>query len=182
MLKIKKEVLLALSLVLISILMMSCSKDTTEAETEKEIQENITLCEDECIESSCDNLEFIDCVDGEDGCKKQQSKGKVLEECRVECFSDLNCKSGQVCTDFNKCLTLPEETQSLDNIFKEKKDELEKQKLLDDKLDRCTKMCAGDRYSVLAIKDLCYDDCYQVYYNKGEEELDQHMINLSQNP
>lgn len=184
MLKTKKEVLIILSLFLISILILSCSKDITEAESEIEmnIQETFHPCEDECTIPSCNDLEFIDCIEDENECKKQQNKGKILDECRVECFSDLNCKSGQVCTDFNKCLTLPEETQSLDNILKEKKEELEKQKLLDDKLDRCTKMCAGERYSVPAVKDQCYNNCYQIYYNQGEEGLDKHMINLSQNP
>ncbi|MCX6742066.1 MAG: hypothetical protein NTX24_02735 [Candidatus Pacearchaeota archaeon] len=40
------------------------------------------------------------------------------------------------------------------------------------KLDKCTKLCAGEDIEIPAVKDECYSSCYQIYYYGGEKELD----------
>lgn len=174
-------------LTLLSILLLSCKEDSTPSEPIQppgpiQPTENQSICEDECEAPSCENYEYIDCIPDENNCKKTENKGIILGKCKVECLSNLNCKTGQVCADHHKCITLPDKTQSLDNLFKQKKQEMENQRLIDDKLERCAKLCADDRYYILAVKDRCNNDCFQVYYNKGDAGLDEYMINLSQNP
>lgn len=40
------------------------------------------------------------------------------------------------------------------------------------KLNECTKLCSGEDINIPAVKSDCYSTCYQVYYNLGEQGLD----------
>jgi hypothetical protein len=46
---------------------------------------------------------------------------------------------------------------------------------ISDKLDACTRSCAGDEYDIPAMRQYWYDDCYESYYYNGEEELDKQI-------
>lgn len=62
-------------------------------------------CNDECSKPLClgDNKKTLyDCVKKEDGCKHLESKGMLINECGVECFSESDCKSDERCSS-NKC-------------------------------------------------------------------------------
>jgi len=42
-----------------------------------------------------------------------------------------------------------------------------------DKIDECTKLCAGDDYNIPEVKAVFYSTCYDINYYGGEEALDE---------
>lgn len=62
-------------------------------------------CNDECSQPLCsgDNKKvFYDCVRKEDSCKHLESKGMLIGQCGIQCFSEEDCKSDERCFN-NKC-------------------------------------------------------------------------------
>lgn len=43
------------------------------------------------------------------------------------------------------------------------------------KIDKCTKLCAGEDVDIPAVKADCYSSCYQIYYYGGETDLDEYI-------
>ncbi len=112
----------------------------------------------------------------------------------------------RVCTDVNGCgisKNKPSETQSCEykiqqetkqsdiapsydsekleeslNALKELAESLEKQQGIHDKIDECTKLCAGEDIDIPYVKSACHSDCYQIYYYTGEEGLDEYILEL----
>ena len=70
--------------------------------------ENIEQCSDECSQDSCDNGNFVQCIES-DGCKQKVDQGKVVGKCGIECLSDAHCSAGVSCTN-NKCWSPPQTT------------------------------------------------------------------------
>ena len=136
-------------------------------------------CQDLCTEDFCNVFNSIECIESAIGCNTEKDNGIILGKCGVNCLSDLNCKTGQVCTHNYKCGIVETTTESMEDVFARKKADLERQKDIEDKLDRCTRLCAGSAYGIPATKDKCYSECYDAFYYKGEAGLNEYMASVS---
>jgi len=59
--------------------------------------------------------------------------------------------------------------------LEETKEALDDYKEKTDKLNGCTKLCAGDDYDIPYIKNEWYNTCYQLYYYGGMEALERQI-------
>ncbi len=129
------------------------------------------ICTDECSQPTCEGLYYIACSIGDNGCKYKQSKEKIKGGCGVECLENSDCPSHETCSS-NKCEEKPDILKALE----ETKEVLEDYQEKTDKLDECTRLCAGDDYNIPYIKNEWYNVCYQLYYYTGIEGLDEQIV------
>lgn len=148
-------------------------EEEQEIEEEPEAEEIIVeqpTCTDECSQPICSGLYYIDCLTEDNGCKEKQTREKIKGKCEVECLEDSDCSSDETCSS-NKC----EEKSDFLKALEEAQEELENYQERTDKLDECTRVCAGEDYDIPVVKDQWYLVCYQLYYNLGMDALDDQI-------
>ena len=72
-----------------------------------------------------------------------------------------------------------ENTTENTNYIQETKKESGKDDSLSEKLDKCTRLCAGEEYEIPYVKDEVYKNCYQIYYYAGMQALDDRIAECS---
>lgn len=132
-------------------------------------------CTDECSQSTCDESYYINCLIGADGCKDKQPKEKIKGKCGVECLSNSDCSNDKTCTS-NKC----NKKSDILNSLEETKKVIENYQDKTNKLNECTKLCAGDSYDIPAYRNEWYNTCYQLYYYTGMEGLDEQIADCKE--
>lgn len=73
-----------------------------------------------------------------------------------------------------------EQLDEFNDALSDLEEVLEDQERINDKLDECSGLCAGEDVDIPYIKDTCYSGCHQIYYYAGEDALDKYIVELQQ--